>query len=86
MDNFLDNNFGGYDLSAGRVLDVHKASLILQSGHKSRCLDFIFDLFMECVNFFLLFWLLHGLLNMNVSEESSFNYLLLLSNSFHLLK
>ena len=33
------------------MLDIYKAILVLQSGHKSRHLDFIFDLFMECVIF-----------------------------------
>ena len=33
------------------MLDIRKVSLMLQSGHKSRRLDFIFDFFMECVKF-----------------------------------
>ena len=50
--------------SLWRVLDIHKASIMLQSGHNSRHLDFFFDRFMEFVKFIFYFYIF--LLNMNV--------------------
>ena len=53
------------------VLNIRKASFILQSDHKPRRLDFIFDLFMECGKFiFYSCFYVFSLLNMNVSRET----------------
>ena len=58
---FLDNDFDSCDLLVSRVLDIRKARLMLQSGHKSGNLDFIFELFMECVKFiFYLYFFLYS--------------------------
>ena len=46
---FLDD-FDGYDLYASTVLDICKTSLMLQSGHKSKYIDFIFILFFSILN------------------------------------
>ena len=61
---------------------------MLQSGHKSRRLDFIFELFMECVKFIFYFcFSMFSLLTMNASKETWLKKwtpvcLLLHSNSF----
>ena len=54
-----------------KVLEVFKASLRLQSGHKSRYLDFIFELFIECIKFIFYFdFYISSLINMNASKET----------------
>ena len=56
---FLDNGFDGYDLPASRVLDIYKASLMLQFGHKSRHLDSIFIFLWNVSILFFLFLFLY---------------------------
>ena len=59
MDN-LHNDFDDYNLYPRVVLDVYKSSFILQSGEKSRLLDFIFDLVIKCLKsiFYVYFYMI----------------------------
>ena len=51
IDNFLTTILMVIISKLADVLDIRKLILMLQSGRKSRRLDFIFDSFMECVKF-----------------------------------
>ena len=68
---FSDNDFDSYDLLASRVLDIHQASLTLQSFQNSRHLDITFDLLMEFVKsvFYFCFYIF-SLLIMNLLKEA----------------
>ena len=82
---FLDNDFDDYDLSASRVSDNRKVRLKLQSGHNSRRLDFIFDLFMERVKFIFYFVLICFFAQRECVKRNLIGmgtYLLVLGNSF----
>ena len=68
------------------MLDIRKARLMLQSGHKPRDLDLIFIVFMKCVKFnfyfcFYVFLTQHEYAKKK-SDEKMGTYLFLVSNSF----
>ena len=68
---FLDNGFDGYDLSASRVLDIYKASLMLQFGHKSRHLDSIFIFLWNVSILFFIFIFIRFFYSTSIFQKKS---------------